>query len=626
MLKRLILILASTFLTITPVIITQLIVITSTFAASVPAALQALRDQLSSTLLLLQAAQDRQSALYLQLATRTTTYDTVSASLSQTTSQLSQAQQNLTTTTDAYNIATIAASTSSQAAQYAYTNYQSAINQTNILQQQYDQQLQTIITLEGKYSSASTAYQLSLQQLSSAQAAYDASLQTSIITVQASYQGSANEGYTLKIDIPSGAQISQVYARYEAIDDPTLGADVSNIVAAILASGATSIDANNGVFGDPCSGWYKRLVVSFNYSTTETTQTVDPVLQQELDAAIAKANLAKAELDSSFAVVLIEKANLQPIATQLEKAIQDEATTNQVYIDASNLNATNNTILTSALSDYNIATSQVQTLNQQLQNNTKTYNIALANLNKTQSDIDANAITISDLNIQIDDLNYQITNFVYPTPDPTPDPTPTPVPTPTPTPTPDPVVTPDPVPTPTPTTTTATTPDPVVTPTPTPDPTPVPTPEPTKVVLPPLDDLTKVDLGSITATDLTPKQAEQLKEAALETFKTADAGSPAYEAALVALLVAAQQDDIVLSPELAAIPGAAALVDAINLLGNVGADIAPEVRKKAQEATVAAVIVGQLAGAAAVSAGAGSTGGASRRQEQPNNNTKKNGK
>jgi hypothetical protein len=215
-----------------------------------------------------------------------------------------------------------------------------------------------------------------------------------------------------------------------------------------------------------------------------------------------------------------------------------------------------------------------------------------------------------------------------PTPQPTVDPTPTPV-TPTPTPTSTPLETPTPEPSPTSEPTT--TPSPEPTQSSSPEPSPTPTTEPTTNPIPapvPVKEVTKAEdlpevisaaqlqdikLDEIIATDLTPKQAEALKEAALQTFETAAQGSPEYTQALDALLVAAKADDIVLSPELAAIPGAAALVDAINLLSNVGADISPVVRAEAQKATVAAVIIGQIAGAAASVASSSSSPSSSSR-------------
>jgi hypothetical protein len=145
--------------------------------------------------------------------------------------------------------------------------------------------------------------------------------------------------------------------------------------------------------------------------------------------------------------------------------------------------------------------------------------------------------------------------------------------------------------------------------------------------------LSHIDLKEIVATDLSPQQAEALKEAALETFETAEKGSAAYEQALDALYIAAAADDIVISPELAAIPGAAALVDAINFMSNVGADMAPAVREESEKVVVAAVVAGNAAiaaatgaagaatSAAASSGGGGGASGGSRRSE--NTSTRK---
>jgi hypothetical protein len=49
-----------------------------------------------------------------------------------------------------------------------------------------------------------------------------------------------------------------------------------------------------------------------------------------------------------------------------------------------------------------------------------------------------------------------------------------------------------------------------------------------------------------------------------------------------------------------------AVLDAFNALGNVGADIRPEVREEAQQAVVSAVIVGQIATTASLTMGGSS--------------------
>jgi len=135
------------------------------------------------------------------------------------------------------------------------------------------------------------------------------------------------------------------------------------------------------------------------------------------------------------------------------------------------------------------------------------------------------------------------------------------------------------------------------------------------------ENLMEVNLEQVDPTELTEAQAEQLVEAALETFLTAEEGSPEYEQALDALYLAAEQDDIELSPELAAIPGLAGAVEVLNFLGNAGADMSPKVREESKKVVVTAVIAAGAAiqaatGAAtsaAVSAGSSTGSSGSRR-------------
>jgi hypothetical protein len=130
------------------------------------------------------------------------------------------------------------------------------------------------------------------------------------------------------------------------------------------------------------------------------------------------------------------------------------------------------------------------------------------------------------------------------------------------------------------------------------------------------ENLMEVNLAEVDPTELTEAQAEQLVEAALQTFETAEAGSPEYEQALDALFLAAQQDDIEVDPALAAIPGVGAAVqgiaNAINFFGNAGADMSPKVREESEKIVVTAVVA---AGAAIQSAAAAaSTASASTRR------------
>jgi hypothetical protein len=143
------------------------------------------------------------------------------------------------------------------------------------------------------------------------------------------------------------------------------------------------------------------------------------------------------------------------------------------------------------------------------------------------------------------------------------------------------------------------TPEPVVVPTPTPEPI-APVVELAEPELPILDPEL---LDPETMTD---EEVAELTLVAEETLLTAEPGSEAYQEALAQLMVVAQADDPQVSEALAAIPllgdAAVAVLDAFNAVGNIGADIAPEVREKAQEVVVSSVIVGQIAATASIAA------------------------
>jgi len=156
-----------------------------------------------------------------------------------------------------------------------------------------------------------------------------------------------------------------------------------------------------------------------------------------------------------------------------------------------------------------------------------------------------------------------------------------------------------------------------------PEPSPEPSPEPTPSEEEPITSveelpeeispevLMAIDFEEIVPTELSEAQAEALIEAALETFETAEQGSPEYEQALEALFVAAQQDDVVLDESLAAIPllgdvlGGA--VEVFNFLGNAGADMSPQVRETSEKVVVTAVVVTQIALSAVSMAGIATT-------------------
>lgn len=146
---------------------------------------------------------------------------------------------------------------------------------------------------------------------------------------------------------------------------------------------------------------------------------------------------------------------------------------------------------------------------------------------------------------------------------------------------------------------------------------PLPEPSPSES---PLPDVTSLDPSDINPQELSSAEVAALKEAAFEVLATAEPGSPEYKKALEQLWVAAEADDIQLDPAIAAIPlignVAQELTDAINFVGNVGADMSPTVRETAKKEVVTAVVaVGAAIQATSfVSSGAGSSSVSSRRK------------
>jgi len=123
-------------------------------------------------------------------------------------------------------------------------------------------------------------------------------------------------------------------------------------------------------------------------------------------------------------------------------------------------------------------------------------------------------------------------------------------------------------------------------------------------VVPPVEEpsITEVPLAEIDPTSLSSAEVSLLREDALQAFETAVEGSPEYSQALEQLMVVAQADDIVVDEELASVPVLGAtivgLTNALNALGNFGADMSPKVREIAEKSIVSAVIVTQIASTA----------------------------
>jgi len=157
---------------------------------------------------------------------------------------------------------------------------------------------------------------------------------------------------------------------------------------------------------------------------------------------------------------------------------------------------------------------------------------------------------------------------------------------------------------------------------PTPEPEPEPTPEePTESELLEQEAVKEIEsLVEIDPEELTEAQVEELVAAAMVVFETTEQGSEEYKQALEALAVAAQADDPNLPEEFAAIPllgdAAGVALEVLNDLGNVGADMSPQVREESEKTIIASVIAAGAAinaVSAAVATAAPSGGGAARR-------------
>ncbi len=397
--------------------------------------------------------------------------------------------------------------------------------------------------------------------------AFPNQVQTSTATMSVDIEENNQQTFTA----PAGSTFVSSNLRYEAYADATCGATISPQVSGLSS---VTIDASNSVWGDPCGGYGKHVVGTLTYTTLAepdpsyalaVSQAQTALNTANTELATAQQNVSTAESQVTSAQSSLSTSQQAVVAAQsaYEIAQQEEASASAEKNTASATKDSAQASLTTAIATYNSEVSAQSTLASKQSDAESAKNISQTAYETAQSSLDDINAAVETAEQEVESAQEALDNIPLPE-EPEPEPTPTA----------------------------------------SPEPKPEEPEEEEKetVVLPPLDDLTKVNFEEITPTDLTAAQAEEIKEAALETFLTAEQGSPEYEAALTALLVAAQADDIVVDEALASIPGigqaVVAVAQVLNLLSNVGADISPEVRETAQEATVAAVIVGQVAQAA----------------------------
>jgi hypothetical protein len=168
------------------------------------------------------------------------------------------------------------------------------------------------------------------------------------------------------------------------------------------------------------------------------------------------------------------------------------------------------------------------------------------------------------------------------------------------------ILTAQPVPSPTPEITPTQQPTPEPTQEPAPQPAPAPEPEPIPEIAPPVMPIQPlpapqpIDPPIPAPLPPTPPTAPIPEPMAPEPVAAAPIPEPpVIESTPAQLAEEAKADDPMISEELAAIPllgdAAGAVLEAFNALGNVGADLTPEVREQAQETIVASVIVSNIA-------------------------------
>lgn len=403
---------------------------------------------------------------------------------------------------------------------------------------------------------------------------------TEPVLIEGTINVQINEGQSKTFTAPEGAVFKTSNLRYEAKDRPECGVDIKPK----LQGNQITISALNSVWGDPCGGWYKHIVGTLSYLGQPTAPLIkDPALLPALNNAITNYDLALSNKSQKQELYNSAQEDLDTLQEKHKTAesIYEEAVSEKESREATKAGAWNNlsnaieqeglaetehnsktSALTSAQAEEAFASQNLATEEANYQGALDKESVALAT--KTQAEASLEEAT-SPLEIQINtDISFTDLETILDTP--------------------------------------------------------APVEEKGSPDIPKdlsAENLMDVDLTAVDPTELTEAQAEQLVEAALETFETATEGSPEYEQALDALFLAAQQDDIVVDEALANIPGvgqaAVAIANVLNLVGNVGADISPKAREKAQTLVVTTLVVGQIAQTAALATA--SSGGSFRRKQ-----------
>lgn len=121
--------------------------------------------------------------------------------------------------------------------------------------------------------------------------------------------GTAGEGGTVTLTAPAGTVFVSIdFASYGTPNGScgsfTIGGchaanSVSICSAALLGNNSGSVDANNGVFGDPCSGTVKRLYIQAQYSSVLPLSLLSFTARHITDGAVQLNWLTDREMNTS---------------------------------------------------------------------------------------------------------------------------------------------------------------------------------------------------------------------------------------------------------------------------------------------------------------------------------------
>ncbi len=399
---------------------------------------------------------------------------------------------------------------------------------------------------------------------------YETYYTTELVKTEGTLNVKINEGGQATFNAPAGATFTSSNLRYESINNPTCG---RNIAPNINGLSSITIQALNSVWGDPCGGQYKHITGTISYLGAPTAPLIKdpallPILQQKqaafteaqtsYDAKLSTKNSLQELKTSAEATLLTEMQELDAISTSYEAK---QATVQDIQVQEQQAVSQ----VTEATTNVEVASSNVVAAEQTFQAASTLHEESTTQINETEDQVtEAKKIESTSLNVAAQTYTQASQKA-------------------------------------------STTSNEIEA-----------IPEEGSQELPAeitADSLLETDLTQVDPTEMTPEQAEELKEAALEVFETAVEGSPEYEQALDALYLAAEQDDIVLDPSLAAIPGLAAATELVNFFGNAGSDMSPKTREESEKIVVTAVVAAGAAVQAAASAAttASAPSGGSRR-------------